>query len=135
MLRLRAEMPCSCTALTREKCGLSRFHSSNQRRVKITIKLKDTKVQNLIKYISWAIFLYLAYCFILFICQRKIIFPRYLIEPASGVDVKIAGLEKTWVNTNYGKIETWFLPPAPNHTAEPAPAIIFAHGKAELIDF
>lgn len=92
-------------------------------------------MNNFIKFISWAIFLYLAYCFILFICQRKIIFPRYLIEPSSYGKGDIAGLEKIWVTTNCGRIETWFLPPAASQRKEPAPAVIFAHGNAELIDF
>jgi fermentation-respiration switch protein FrsA (DUF1100 family) len=47
----------------------------------------------------------------------------------------ISGLEKIWLDTSYGKIEAWFLPPAPGHGSKSAPAVIFAHGNAELIDF
>jgi len=92
-------------------------------------------MNNFIKFISWALCLYVGYCIILFLCQRKIIFPRSLIEPSLYAEEEIAGLEKIWADITCGKIETWFFPPVLNHTAEPAPAVIFAHGNAELIDF
>ena len=92
-------------------------------------------MHHLIKFLAWVLFIYLGYCIILFLCQRKIIFPRFLIEPSSYAEAEITGLEKIWVNITCGKVETWFLPPGPNHIAEPAPAVIFAHGNAELIDF
>ncbi len=60
-------------------------------------------------------------------------FPRYQIKTTSGLKEDIPGLEKIWINTSYGKVETWFLPP--DQVSVPAPAIIFAHGNAELIDF
>lgn len=88
-----------------------------------------------IKFLCGALFLYVAYCIIFFFCQRKIIFPCSLIEPLSCSDTEIGNLEKIWVATGCGQVEAWFLPPVLNHTAEPAPAVIFAHGNAELIDF
>ncbi|MCG2830167.1 MAG: hypothetical protein L6302_03875, partial [Desulfobacteraceae bacterium] len=47
----------------------------------------------------------------------------------------IYGLEKIWLSTSSGKVEAWFLPPAPGHNKGACPAVIFAHGNAELIDF
>ena len=79
--------------------------------------------------------LYLAYCLLLFLLQRQFLFPRFRINVPWGVAERIPGLEKFWLDTTYGKIEAWFLPPAPNRGTEPAPAIIFAHGNGELIDF
>lgn len=63
------------------------------------------------------------------------LFPRYQIETPSGMGMNIPGLEKMWLPTSYGKVEAWFLPPAPDQVTESAPAVIFAHGNAELIDF
>lgn len=88
----------------------------------------------LAKIVTWTIFLYLAYCGFLFMMQRQMLFPRYLIEtPSNNED--ISGLEKIWIDTSFGKVETWFLPPADSRVSGPVPAVIFAHGNGELIDF
>jgi hypothetical protein len=66
--------------------------------------------------------------------SRRFIFPRYLVQtPAPRV---ISGLERWWLEQGDGaKTEVWFLP-ARGVTAEHrAPAVLFAHGNAELIDF
>jgi pimeloyl-ACP methyl ester carboxylesterase len=87
----------------------------------------------LIKTVSGALFLYMAYCGFLFLIQRHLLFPRYLIEAPSHIE-NISNIERIWVNTSFGRVEALFLPPMPD-TAKPAPAIIFAHGNGELIDF
>jgi pimeloyl-ACP methyl ester carboxylesterase len=91
----------------------------------------------LAKTIAWVIIFYCIYCIFLFLMQRSILFPRSQIpKPAeSDPGVKIAGLEKIWLKTEYGKIEAWFLPPVDSRDALPAPAVIFGHGNAELIDY
>lgn len=69
--------------------------------------------------------------------QRSIVFPRSQIPkpPERDLDVYPVGLEKILLKTEYGKIEAWFLPPVNGQQALPAPAVIFGHGNAELIDF
>ncbi len=47
----------------------------------------------------------------------------------------IVGLEKIWIDTDSGKIESWFVPPAGEAPKKPFPMVICAHGNAELIDF
>jgi fermentation-respiration switch protein FrsA (DUF1100 family) len=89
---------------------------------------------------TWAVLLYLSYCCFLFVIQRRIIFPRSHIPLSSGAEKAVSGIEKIWLDTQGGKIETWFmLPlninPAKSDVTPPAPAVIFAHGNAELIDF
>lgn len=64
--------------------------------------------------------------------QRQVMFPRGLIEVPSE-DPHIPDLERIWINTSFGKVETWFLPSP--RGSKPAPAVIFAHGNGELIDF
>ena len=67
--------------------------------------------------------------------QRSIIFPRHQIPLSTGTADHIPGLEKKWLQTEFAKIETWYIPPARESQAGPAPAVIFAHGNAELIDY
>jgi pimeloyl-ACP methyl ester carboxylesterase len=86
-----------------------------------------------IKIILWMLFFYMAYCGLIFLMQRQIMFPRHLIGiPPKGEDLPI--LEKIWIKTSFGQIEAWFLPPETKNKQIPAPAVIFAHGNGELID-
>ena len=89
----------------------------------------------LMKYISWLFLLYVAYCGLLYFFQRQILFPRRLVPQPSKSDQHIAGLQKFWLNTGFGKVEAWFLPPTSDFSAAPVPAVIFGHGNGELIDF
>lgn len=77
---------------------------------------------------------YLAWCGLLFLWQRKIVFPGIQVPAPSSVADDFPGLERIWLNTSCGRVEAWFLPPL-SQEAGPAPAVIFAHGNAELIDF
>ncbi len=87
------------------------------------------------KIIGWTLIIYCGYCIFLFLMQRSIIFPRHQIPPPTDTAITISGLEKIWLDTEFGKIETWYLPPVPGPKARPAPAVIFGHGNGELIDF
>jgi pimeloyl-ACP methyl ester carboxylesterase len=89
----------------------------------------------LLKYILWPLFIYIAYCTLLFLLQRQIMFPRGMIpQPESSAD-SIPGLEKIWLETEFGKVESWLLQPVSGKDAGPAAAVIFGHGNGELIDF
>jgi len=89
----------------------------------------------LMKYISWLLLLYIGYCGLLYFFQRQILFPRRLVPQTLKSDQPVAGLQKRWLNTEFGKVEAWFLPPASGLPAGPAPAVIFGHGNGETIDF
>jgi hypothetical protein len=91
----------------------------------------------IVKTVAWVLLFYCIYCFLLFLMQRSVLFPRGQIPkpPEREPSVNIAGLEKILLKTDYGKIEAWFLPPIHGRQALPAPAVIFGHGNAELIDF
>lgn len=93
------------------------------------------KMQIVLKIAGWGALFYLGYCCLLFLVQRQMLFPRYVIEEPEGTAEGIPGLEKIWLDTAFGKVESWFLPAVPSRNAGPAPAVIFAHGNAELIDF
>ena len=89
----------------------------------------------LLKYILWPVILYLAYCGLLFLLQRQILFPRYQIPQPVQSEPKIGGLETMWLAIDGAKVEAWFLPPLDPQMKTPAPAVIFGHGNGELIDF
>ena len=89
----------------------------------------------LLKYISWLLLLYVAYCGLLYFFQRQILFPRNMVPKPSKSDQQIAGLQKLWLNTGFGKVEAWLLLPVAGRSAVPAPAVIFGHGNGETIDF
>jgi fermentation-respiration switch protein FrsA (DUF1100 family) len=90
----------------------------------------------ILKGIVWGLVLYAGYCLLLFLVQRQMLFPRYMMPPLAVEDVpQIASLETIWIQTPFGKVETWYLPPAKPSDPGPAPLIIFGHGNAERIDF
>ena len=88
----------------------------------------------LVKTVLWVLLLYSAYAGLVFLIQRQILFPRGMIPAPSPTPVKAPGREQLWLDTSYGRIEAWYLTPAiPNR--RPGPAVIFAHGNGELIDY
>jgi pimeloyl-ACP methyl ester carboxylesterase len=92
-------------------------------------------MQVMLKYTAWAAGLYIAYLGLLYLLARPMIFPRGQtgVPPHGGAhDNRVI---KQWVRTSAGRVETWFLPPEKTRADRPAPAVIFGHGNAELIDY
>jgi len=86
----------------------------------------------MLKVILGACIVYVLYCGALFLLQRQMIFPRYLVGgPAADVPVP-EGVEAWWIEAPDGSVEAWYLPP--ERVAARGPAVIFAHGNAERID-
>lgn len=78
---------------------------------------------------------YALYGVVLSFFQRSIIFPRHLVQvPAEG-GAGVRDLERWWLDTDGGKVEAWFLIGDGRTAEDPGPAVIFAHGNAEAIDF
>jgi len=96
---------------------------------------KFMNMQALLKYALWGLIVYVAYVGLVYLLARQIIFPRGQIGYSPVQPDSTQGVEKSWLETSFGKIETWFLPPMSASDARPAPVVIFAHGNAELIDF
>jgi fermentation-respiration switch protein FrsA (DUF1100 family) len=92
-------------------------------------------MQTGLKYVLIVFLIYAGYCGFLFIMQRQMMFPRGLIPTPSDSAPKIPGLEQIWLDTSFGKVETWFLPPESKAARRQAPVVIFAHGNGELIDY
>jgi pimeloyl-ACP methyl ester carboxylesterase len=95
--------------------------------------LDANQVNRLIKLIGSALLIYATYCVLLFLVQRQVVFPRYVIPTPSAPDLKALGIEPLWLETSFGKVEAWYLPPI--SAGKPSPAVIFGHGNGELIDY
>jgi len=66
--------------------------------------------------------------------QRQFLFPgTQIAAPPTGAE-RLPGVEQIWLATSFGQVEAWFLPPELESGIQAAPAVIFAHGNAELID-
>jgi pimeloyl-ACP methyl ester carboxylesterase len=92
-------------------------------------------VTTFFKFAVWSFLLYGLYCGLLFIIQRQIIFPRGMIPQPPAVDLESLGVQSHPLQTSFGRVETWFMPPAEGTRAGRSPAVIFGHGNGELIDF
>jgi uncharacterized protein len=92
-------------------------------------------VRQLVKIIIAAALIYAAYLGLMFLAQRQVIFPRYMIPPAPQTDLARAGIDLIWLETSFGKVEAWYLPPAVSSPGRKSPAVIFGHGNGELIDY
>ncbi len=67
--------------------------------------------------------------------QRKMLFPRFVMEPPAPDELaRPAGVERWEIDREQGVTEAWFMPGRDASAESPAPAVIFAHGNAELID-
>lgn len=72
--------------------------------------------------------------------QRTMLFPRHMIgEVAAAEQVEVAvreaGGEQWWLETDAGRVEAWFFPGEGVSAESPGPAVLFAHGNAEVIDY
>ena len=79
--------------------------------------------------------LLVAWVIIVLFIQRWILFPRYLIKPEPGAGENVPGLVRLSVPSSAGEVEGWLLPGRGVSRQRPGPAVIFAHGNGELIDF
>ena len=71
---------------------------------------------------------------IVFWMQRFVLFPRQATQPDDRVAAHIPGLERLWIDSPQGQVEGWLLPGDGASPEAPGPAVIFAHGNAELIE-
>ncbi len=87
----------------------------------------------IIKWIVTFIAIYALYCVLLFVMQRYMIFPRFLLDRPPQPDLGSIGIRDVWLDTPHGKVEAWYFAPRIEEGSK-HPAIITAHGNGELID-
>jgi hypothetical protein len=65
--------------------------------------------------------------------QRDALFRPDLAEVHSAREIDVEGLERWWLDVEEGRVEAWYFPPV-EPRGRPGPAVIVAHGNAEVID-
>jgi fermentation-respiration switch protein FrsA (DUF1100 family) len=79
--------------------------------------------------------IYVMWLGVLSSCEEKLLFPRDIAGPATSEATIPPQIERMWITGQDGsRVEGWFIPAAGASAASPAPAAIFFHGNAELID-
>jgi fermentation-respiration switch protein FrsA (DUF1100 family) len=84
--------------------------------------------------IGWTLTAYVLYCTVLFVSQRRLMFPRHLAPVPAPASLN-QGVETLPVSISEGNVEAWFLRPGHPEPGGRAPALIVAHGNAEIIDY
>ena len=94
----------------------------------------ETFLKTALRYLAFGTVFYVMYSGYYFFMQRRIIYPRHIIRVPADISDSVPGLEHIWLNTNSGRVESWYLPAFDSTKQLPLPAMIIAHGNAELID-
>lgn len=85
-----------------------------------------------ISIVRYAVLAYLGYAALLFVLQRRLLFPGVARDPGRSAASPVPeGVRRVWLEPPGGRVEAWFIAP---EGGGPAPALIFAHGNGELID-
>ena len=92
------------------------------------------RARSLLRILWTLLALLLVYWVVLWPLQRLIVFPRTTLRAPDPPTVAIAGVERLWLETEAGRVEAWYMRGAGRSARSPGPAVIFAHGNAELID-
>ncbi|HSH49246.1 MAG TPA: alpha/beta hydrolase [Halomonas sp.] len=80
-----------------------------------------------------ALLAYGAWLALLYFQQRTVLFPGTGMAPGGGLGPP-SGSETVWFDVAGARAEAWLLPASSPPEKGGAPAVIFAHGNAELID-
>jgi fermentation-respiration switch protein FrsA (DUF1100 family) len=75
---------------------------------------------------------YVLYAGIFFLAQRRLMYPGTYLARVSPDAQPPLSAQRLWLETSSGNVEAWFFGPA---SPAPAPAMIFAHGNGEVIDY
>ncbi|MFO0972406.1 MAG: alpha/beta fold hydrolase [Phycisphaerae bacterium] len=87
------------------------------------------------QYPALAAGLYLAWMGAACACQDRLLFPRHMLRGADARMPLPFGVEGMWLEPVPGvRVEAWFLVGSGRSAAQPGPAVLFAHGNAELIE-
>lgn len=90
-------------------------------------------VRMLLRYALIAAGLYLVYAAVVFALQRDMLFAGRRRGAKPPLPPLADGVEHVWLALPQGRVEAFYLPPVPP-PSQPAAALLFAHGNAELID-
>lgn len=83
--------------------------------------------------ILYPLLMLLGWWILAFFIQRSMLYPTGYVRVPARVN-KPADLREIWIDTPAGKVEAWFIAGKGITAEQPGPAVLFAHGNAELID-
>jgi dipeptidyl aminopeptidase/acylaminoacyl peptidase len=69
----------------------------------------------------------------MYFSQSNLLFPGQRRIAPRNVLTQFPQIEQIWLETSFGKVESWFQLPINQDSSQPASAVIFAHGNGELI--
>jgi hypothetical protein len=93
------------------------------------------KLSSLILYAVVLLTLYCGYLALLYAMQDTLVYPGTRLRERPGPQPVHDGHELVWLQTSFGAVEAWYLPPyATPAPTTGVPAVILAHGNYELID-
>ena len=95
----------------------------------------ETFLKTALRYLSFGILFYAMYSGYYFFMQKRIIYPRHIIRIPPDIYDSVPGLERIWLKTSSGRVESWYFRASDSSMQLPLPAMIIAHGNAELIDY
>lgn len=95
--------------------------------------MKSSLIVGSLKVLMIFSLIYVIYATFFYLVQRKIIFPTDYAVPPPGIAESMPDSQKIWIDHDFGKTESWYLPPL-NVVKIPFPLFIIAHGNADLID-
>jgi fermentation-respiration switch protein FrsA (DUF1100 family) len=84
-----------------------------------------------VRVVSWLGVLFVTHLGVLWLFQRKLLFPR---PPLSSAPSRPSDARQIWLSIPDAEVEAWYLPPT-NAARDRAPVLIFFHGNGELIDY
>lgn len=90
--------------------------------------------RRMIRVLGFLVLFYACYLLLALWIQRSVVFPRHLVGPVPSKPPDWPGLERLWLETDEGRTEVWFVRAPDQPGASKRPAVLFAHGNAELID-
>ena len=94
----------------------------------------ETFLKTSLRYLAFGTAFYVMYSGYYFFMQKRIIYPRHVIRTPPDIYDSVPGLERIWLDTKSGKVESWYFAASDSSEQLPVPAMIIAHGNAELID-
>jgi len=92
-------------------------------------------LHNLVALIGILFFLYCLYALVFYIIHPRMVFANHKVKIPQGVIEQFPEMEIIPIQTDYGKTESWLLPPLEKNDDNPSPLIIIAHGNGTIIDY
>jgi hypothetical protein len=83
-------------------------------------------------YLILVIFAYVVWCVLLYCYQDRLLWPRDLAQPQAAKPKNAEVI--SFPIEHGGAVESWFFPAKSAESGKPAPAVVYFHGNAELID-